>query len=72
MARRERVTDANSWEYPNSFTQKEPETVTLKVSIKLGDAVYDNAEITFQRSDLRNIVHNNESYTGNWGGGFGE
>ena len=71
MARRERVTDAMCWECPN-YTPKEPETVTLNVSVKLGDTVYDNAKITFQRSDLQYIVHSNESNKGNWGGGFGE
>lgn len=74
MSRRERVTE--EW-FPHepSKKSKEPETVTLTVSIKLDGKVYENAEVTFYADDLARIVRNNESYSGsseNWGGGFGE
>lgn len=51
---------------------KEPETVTLTVSIKLDNKVYENAEVTFYADDLARIVRNNESYNGNYGCSFGE
>ena len=70
MSRRERVTE--EWFPTVSKKSREPETVTFNVSIKLGGKVYDNAEVTFNADDLARIVHNNESYRGNWGGGFGE
>ena len=71
MNRRERVTE--EWAFSQTPKKStEPETVTLTVSIKLDDKVYENAEVTFYADDLARIVHNNESYNGNWGGGFGE
>ena len=71
MSHRERVTE--EWSFPQpSKKSKEPETVTLTVSIKLDGKIYDNAEVTFNADDLARIVHTYESYSGNWGGGFGE
>ena len=71
MSRRERVPEA--WEFPLIPKEsKEPETVTFNVSIKLDGKVYDNAEVTFNADTLKRIVHRYESYSGNWGGGFGE
>lgn len=70
MSRRERVPE--EWKFPIIRKEsKEPKTVTFRVSIKLGDRVYDNAEVTFDRSDLSRIVRDHESYSGNCGGGFG-
>ena len=71
MNRRERVTE--EWAFSQTPKKpREPETVTLTVSIKLDGKVYENAEVTFYADDLARIVRNNESYSRNWGGGFGE
>lgn len=71
MNRRERVTE--EWAFSQTPKKsKEPETVTLTAPIKLDGKVYENAEVTFYADDLARIARNNESYSGNWGGGFGE
>ena len=71
MSRRERVTEEWAFSAPHRDS-RESDTVTFKVSVKLGDKIYDNAEVTFLEEDLKRIVHRHEAYRGNWGGGFGE
>ena len=67
--RRVRVTDDHAYSYP--CKGKRDNTFTCAVTIQLGDKVYKNAKITFKDSDLQCIVHKYETYTGNYGGGFG-
>jgi len=69
--RRVKVTDDYAYSYPRKRKGEQDYTFTCKVTIQLGDKVYKNAKITFKDSDLQCIVHKYETYTGNYGGGFG-